>query len=192
YETCEKLAREKELEAVSSSDHADVIAGQGSVALEFLTQVPCLDAILVPVAGGGLSAGIAIAAKANKPDIKVYLVTPKGKKMEECLITGRRPWKGPHRYLNTVADGLRVRQTGNINTPILVALAEKEVFEVDDEAIVAAMRFAFERMKMVIEPSAAAPIAAAFSDKLQAMNPKMVNIGVILSGGNVDIDRLPW
>ncbi|RUS74099.1 hypothetical protein EGW08_018130 [Elysia chlorotica] len=192
YDACDKLQKEKNLEFIPPYDHFDVIAGQGTISLEFLDQVPSLDAILVPISGGGLSSGIAIAAKAIKPDIKVYLVTPRGKKMEECLRSGKRPWHGPPQYLDTIADGIRLQQTGLITTPILTELAEKEVFEVDEEDIVDGMKFAFERMKVVIEAAAGASVAAAFSDRLRAMDPTMTNIGVILCGGNVDINHLPW
>ncbi|GFR98577.1 serine racemase [Elysia marginata] len=129
-ELARKLAIEKDLHYISSSDQTDVIAGQGTTSLEFLEQVPDLDAILVPMAGGGLAAGTAIAAKAINPEIKIYLVTPKGKRVEEYLRTGRRPWHGPYTYLNTVADGLRLEQTGLISSPIFKELAEKQVFEV--------------------------------------------------------------
>ncbi|GFO08981.1 serine racemase [Plakobranchus ocellatus] len=192
YDTCEQLQREKKLEFIPPYDHFDVIAGQGTISVEFLEQVPDLDAILIPISGGGLSSGIAIAAKAIKPNIKIFLVTPKGKKMEECLRTGKRPWDGPPQYLNTIADGIRLQQTGYITTPILTELAEKEVFEMEEQEIIDGMKFAFERMKVVIEAAAGASVAAALSDKLRAMDPLMVNIGVILCGGNVDIEHLPW
>lgn len=192
YDACDKLQNDKNLEFIPPYDHFDVIAGQGTISVEFLDQVPNLDAILVPISGGGLSSGIAIAAKAIKPDIKVFLVTPKGKRMEECLRSGKRPWQGPPQYLDTIADGIRLQQTGYITTPILTELAEKDVFEMEEEDIVQGMKFAFERMKVVIEAAAGASVAAAFSDKLRAMDPKMVNIGVILCGGNVDINHLPW
>ncbi|GFN86853.1 serine racemase, partial [Plakobranchus ocellatus] len=192
YTTCDKLAREKNLECIPSSDHFDVIAGQGTICLEFLEQVPHLDAILIPASGGGMASGIAIAAKAIKPDIRIFIVTPKGKRLEECLRTGIRPWEGPQQYLDTIADGIRLQQTGYITTPILIELAEKEVFEMEEQEIIDGMKFAFERMKVVIEGAAGAAMAAALSDKLRAMDAKMTNIGVILCGGNLDIEHLPW
>ncbi|XP_059144389.1 serine racemase-like isoform X2 [Physella acuta] len=192
YNTCEKIQEEKKAEFIPPYDHVDVIAGQGTIAVEFLEQVPNLDAILVPISGGGMSSGIAIAAKAIKPDIKIFLVTPKGKKLEECLRSGKRPWEGPPKYLDTIADGIRLQQTGQITTPILIDLAEKDVFEMSDEEMVQGMKFSFERMKLVIEAASGAAVGAAFSDKMRRMDSSLRNIGVILCGGNVDIDDLPW
>ncbi|KAH9525448.1 hypothetical protein Btru_001459 [Bulinus truncatus] len=191
YEACEKLQREKKLEFIPPYDHQDVIAGQGTIGLELLEQVPELDAILIPISGGGMSAGIAIAAKSIKPEIKIFLVTPKGKKLEECLKTGERPWKGEPQYLDTIADGIRLQQTGYITTPILVDLVEKDVFEMSDQEMVEGMKFMFERMKLVIEAASGAAVAAAFSQKLKNMDSSIRNVGVILCGGNVDIDDLP-
>ncbi|CAL1544584.1 unnamed protein product [Lymnaea stagnalis] len=192
YEACEKLEKEKNLEFIPPYDHVDVIAGQGTIGLEFLNQVPKLDAIFIPVSGGGMSAGIAIATKAIKPSIKIFLVTPKGKKLEECLRTGTRPWEGPPQYLDTIADGIRLQQTGYITTPILTDLVEKEVFEMSDEEMIEGMKFIFERMKLVIEAASGAAVAAAFSQKFRDMDNSIKNVGVILCGGNVDIDALPW
>ncbi|RUS87871.1 hypothetical protein EGW08_004349 [Elysia chlorotica] len=196
YDTCEKLVREKELLAISSSDHADVIAGQvrdhWTLLLLLQAYIFLLFIILIYIYTFFLCFNGFVSLIVILPLFSVFLATPKGKSLEQCLRTGERPWKGPRQYLNTVADGLRLEQTGYINTPILVALAEKDVFEMGDEEIVAAMKFAFERMKMVVEPSGATPLAAAFSKKFQTMDSKLVNIGVVLSGGNVDIDHLPW
>ncbi|KAK0068917.1 amino acid racemase [Biomphalaria pfeifferi] len=192
YEACDRLEKDKNLVFIPPYDHQDVIAGQGTIGLEFLEQVPQLDAILIPVSGGGMSAGIAIAAKTIKPDIKIFLVTPKGKKLEECLTTGKRPWEGPPQYLETIADGIRLQQTGYITTPILIDLVEKQVFEMSDQEMVEGMKFAFERMKLVIEAASGAAVAAAFSQKMKNMDASIQNVGVILCGGNVDIDDLPW
>ncbi|XP_012943830.1 probable serine racemase [Aplysia californica] len=192
YETCALLQKEKNLEVIPSSDHVDVIAGQGTIATEFLEEVPDLDAILVSVSGGGMAAGVCVAAKSIKPDIKVYLVTPKGKGLEECLRAGQRLWTGPPQYLDTIADGIKLRHCGFITTQILIDLAEKEVFDMDDDDMIAAMKFSFEKMKLVIEPAAGATVAAAFSDKFQKLDSSLENIGVVLCGGNLDIEQLPW
>ncbi|XP_062621082.1 serine racemase-like [Saccostrea cucullata] len=190
--TCDRVSKENNFIIVPPYDHYDVIAGQGTIAVEFLKQVPELDAILVPVSGGGMTSGIAIAAKAIKPDIKVFMVEPEGKMCEECLRAGQRLWPNPPRFLHTIADGIRLQQLGDLTWPIILELVEKEVFSVKDEDIVKAMRFVFERMKLVIEPASGAGVAAVMSDRLAAMDPNMKNIGVILCGGNVDIDHLPW
>ncbi|KAK7474457.1 hypothetical protein BaRGS_00034279 [Batillaria attramentaria] len=191
-ETYERVQKEKGLEFIPPYDHPDVIAGQGTIGLEFMEQVPELDAILVPTSGGGMGSGIAIAAKHIKPDVKVFIVSPKGKMLEECFKTGKRLWPEPPQYLDTLADAIRLQQLGHITFPILTQLAEKEVFEMSDEEMVQGMRFVMQRMKLVVEAASGASVAAAMSEKMKAMDPAMKNIGVILCGGNVDIDHLPW
>ncbi|XP_056006223.1 serine racemase-like [Ostrea edulis] len=190
--TCDRVSKERNFTIVPSSDDYDVIAGQGTIAVEFLKQVPDLDAILVPVSGGGMISGIAIAAKAINPDIKVFMVEPEGKMCEECLRAGERLWPNPPRFLNTIADGIRLQQLGDLTWPIILELVEKDVFSVIDDDIVKAMRFVFERMKLVIEPASGAGVAAVMSERLATMDLGLRNIGVILCGGNVDIDHLPW
>jgi len=187
-----KIQEERNLTFIPPYDHYDVIAGQGTIGLEFLEQVPQLDALLITISGGGMSSGMALAAKSIKPDIKIFLVCPKGKRLQETLESGKRVWEGPPQYLNTIADGIRLQQTGLLTTPILMDLAEKEVFEMSEPEIIEAMKFSFERMKLVVEAAAACGIAAAFSDKLKQMDNSLKNIGVILCGGNLDLENLPF
>ncbi|BFZ19355.1 hypothetical protein BsWGS_22394 [Bradybaena similaris] len=191
-DTCEQVRKEKNLDVIPPFDHPDVIAGQGTVGLEILEQVPDVEAVLVAISGGGLSSGIATAVKALKPSVKIFLVTPKGKNLAECLKTGKRPWEGPPQYLNTIADGIRLQQTGYITTPILIEKAEKDVIEVSDEEIIAGMKFGFERMKLTVEAASGATIAAALSDQFKSLDPSIRKVVVILSGGNVELDNLPW
>ncbi|ESO97770.1 hypothetical protein LOTGIDRAFT_208911 [Lottia gigantea] len=189
---CEKIAAEKKYEMIPPFDHYHVIAGQGTIAVEFLEAVPNLDAILVPISGGGMIAGIAVAAKHIKPNIKVYAVEPEGKILEKSLRAEEMLWPNPPQYLNTIADGIRLQQTGHLTWPFLLQLVEKEVFTVNNEEIIKAMKFVFQRMKLVIEAASGAAVAAAMSDQLQKLDKKIQHIGVILCGGNVDIDKLPW
>lgn len=191
-ETCDKVAEEKGFHYIPPYDHYDVIAGQGTIALEFLEQVPELDAILVPTSGGGMIAGIAIAAKSVKPDIKVFLVEPLGKDVERSLTAGERLWPNPPRFLNTIADGIRLQQLGHVTWPIILELIEKQVFSLTNEEIMQGMKFCFERMKLVIEAASGAGVAAAMSDKMRKMDNSIQHVGVILCGGNTDIDHLPW
>ncbi|KAL3857714.1 hypothetical protein ACJMK2_012356 [Sinanodonta woodiana] len=190
--TCNRVAKERNLSIVPPYDHYDVIAGQGTIAVEFLQQVPDLDAILVPVSGGGMTSGIAIAAKTMKPEIKVFMVEPEGKMAEKCLKAGERLWPNPPRFLNTIADGIRLQQLGHLTWPIILQLVEKEVFSVSDKSIIEGMKFSFEKMKLVIEASSGAAVAAAMSEKMKSMDEGIKNVGVILCGGNVDINHLPW
>ncbi|CAG5129470.1 unnamed protein product [Candidula unifasciata] len=191
-ETCEQVRKEKNLEVIPPFDHPDVIAGQGTLGLELLEQVPDIDAILVGVSGGGLSSGIAVAVKALKPSVKIFLVTPKGKNLAECLKTGKRPWENPPQYLNTIIDAMRLQQSGFLTTPILIEKAEKEVFEMSDEEVIAGMKFGFERLKLTVEAASGATIAAALSDRFRSLDPTIRKVAVILSGGNVEINNLPW
>jgi threonine dehydratase len=168
-------------------DHADVIAGQGTLALELLEQVPDLDAIVAPVGGGGLLSGICVAARGLRPEITLLGAEPAGADdAARSLAEGRLvPQTGP----DTIADGL-LTSLGELTWPIVRDHVET-VFTVTDEEIVAAMRLVFGRVKLVVEPSAAVPVAAALSEAFRA-RPGLARVGVILSGGNVDLDRLPW
>ena len=190
--TCSKVAEETGQIFVPPFDHPNVIAGQGTIGLEFLEQVPSLDAILVPVSGGGMISGIALATKEIKPDIKIYAVEPLGKELEPSLKAEERLWPNPPKYLNTIADGIRFQQVGHLTFPYMCKLLEKEVFTVNDQEISDAMKFSWERMKLVIETASAAGVAAMFTEKMKSLDPNIRNVGVILCGGNVDMDNLPW
>ncbi|XP_052798377.1 probable serine racemase isoform X2 [Mya arenaria] len=187
-ETCAAICSEKNYVYIPSADHYDVMAGQGTIALEFLEQVPMLDAILVAASAGGMVSGIACAAKQLKPEIK----KPFGKDLERCLREGKRLWPEPPQYVDTIAEGIRIQQLGKLAFPIVLSLAEKEVFTTTNAQIVEGMRFAFERMKVVIEGASGAVIAAAMSKRLRRMDGRLRHVGVILCGGNVDIDHIPW
>ncbi|XP_060561650.1 probable serine racemase [Ruditapes philippinarum] len=191
-ETCDRVSQEKGYHFIPPYDHYDVIAGQGTIAVEFLEQVPELDAILVPSSGGGMVAGIAIAAKFIKPDVKVFIVEPQGKDVERCLQAGERLWPNPPRFLNTIADGIRLQQLGHVTWPIILELVEKQVFSLNNDEIIEGMKFCFERMKLVIEAASGAGVAAAMSEKMRNMDDSIQNVGVILCGGNTDINHLPW
>lgn len=162
-----------------------IIAGQGTCALEFVEDVPDLDVIMAPVGGGGLLSGSAIAAKALSPRMRVIAGEPvladdAFRSMQEGRIV-------PSTYPNTIADGLKT-SLGPLTFAIIRDLVER-IVTVSEEEIIAAMRLVWERMKIIIEPSAAVTVAAAFSDRVDLSG---LRVGVILSGGNVDLDRLPW
>ncbi len=168
-------------------NHPDVIAGQGTVALELLEQVPDLDAIVAPVGGGGLIAGIALAARGLRPTLRVVAAEPRGADdAARSKAAGQLlPQTGPH----TIADGL-LTSLGDLTWPVVRDLVER-VIPVSEEEIVAAMRLVWERAKLVIEPSAAVPVAAVLSAEFRA-EPGLRRVGVVLSGGNVNLDHLPW
>ena len=161
-----------------------VIAGQGTAALELLNAHPDLDALVVPVGGGGLAAGTALAMRALAPDCRLYLAEPAG-----AADTARSFASGTldHDFTpDTICDGLR-GTLGAVNFALLRA-ADAQVLTVGDAQVIAAMRLLWTRTKQLVEPSSATVLAAVLA------NPAMFrdrNVGIILSGGNVDLDALP-
>ena len=162
-----------------------VIAGQGTAALELLQEIPDLDVILVPVGGGGLLSGTAIAATELVPGIRVIAGEPEGADDAfRSLAEGRiLPSLDPR----TIADGL-LTALGELTFPVIRDRVER-IVTVSEPGIIAAMRFIWERAKLVIEPSSAVPLAVLWERRIDLAGLK---VGVILSGGNVDLDRLPW
>ena len=191
-DTCERISRDESKVIVPPYDDYDVISGQGTIALEFLEQVPQLDAILVPSSGGGMISGIAIYAKSIKPSIRVFAVVPEGKNLEESLVANQRLWGSESKFLNTKADAIRLQQCGDLTFPIMCELVEKDVFIQSDEKMIEATKFAFERLKIVVELASGASIGAALSEKMKTNYPNLKHIGVVVCGGNIDINHLPW
>jgi threonine dehydratase len=179
----EALAAERGLTVVPPYEHPHVIAGQGTAALELLDETGDLDALVVPVGGGGLMAGSATAAKALHPGIRMIGVEPEaGDDTRRSLEAGRRVTVPvPH----TIADGQALDTPGELTFSVNRRLVDEIALVTDDE-IRAAMRFAFERLKTVTEPSGATPLAALLSGRVERL-PRRV--GVIVSGGNVDAER---
>ena len=164
-------------------DHADVIAGQGTAALELLEEVPDLNAIIAPVGGGGLLSGCAIAAH----DLRTFGAEPLGADdAARSKAAGQLlPQTGP----DTIADGL-LTSLGTLTWPIVRDRVER-IFTVTDDQIRAAMRIVWERMKLIVEPSGAVGLAVALSEEFQSM-PGLGKVGIIFSGGNVNLDKLYW
>ncbi|MEE2685644.1 MAG: pyridoxal-phosphate dependent enzyme [Planctomycetota bacterium] len=163
-----------------------VIAGQGTCALEFLEQAPGLDAIITPVGGGGLVSGVSIACRALAPQVRVLAAEPAGADdAARSMEAGRLiPQEAP----STVADGL-LTSLGDLTWPIIRDHVER-IVRVDEAAIIAAMELFWQRAKLVIEPSSATALAPLLDDSLASLDAERV--GVILSGGNVDLEKLPW
>jgi threonine dehydratase len=164
---------------------ARVIAGQGTATLELLQQVPDLDAVIAPVSGGGLLSGTAIAAKSLRPGIAVYGAEPAAASDAHESLRQRR--RITDMVPATICDGLRAH-LGTLTFPILSAHCDGVLLP-DEAEIVAAMRRLWERLKQVIEPSGAVALAAILRDPDRFRGKR---VGVILSGGNVDLDALPW
>lgn len=162
-----------------------VIAGQGTCALEIIEDLGLPDIILTPVGGGGLLSGTAACAKSISENIRVIAAEPEGANdaFQSFYSGSFVPSVNPL----TIADGL-LTSLGSITYPIIRKLVD-EIYTVSEADIINAMHFVWERMKIVIEPSSAVPVAALFKHKELFKNKK---IAVILSGGNVDLNKLPW
>jgi threonine dehydratase len=162
-----------------------VMAGQGTAALELLEEVPDLDLVLAPVGGGGLISGTAVAAKGSKPGIRVIAVEPEGADDASRSFRANRILGNEHPM--TVADGLR-GQLGE-HTFRTIRKSVDDIVTVSEAAIVQSMRTIWEVMKILVEPSAAVPYAALIERKIDVGGKR---IGIIVSGGNLDLDELPW
>ncbi len=179
-----KIADETGATVVPPYDHPWTIAGQGTVALELLEEVPDLDALVVCIGGGGLMSGCSIAAKALKPEIRIFGVEPEDG--NDTYLSFRSGERVEIQSPQTIADGLRAQKPGAITFPIIQKNVE-DILLVDDSEIRDTMNFLLTRMKIVVEPSGAVPSAAILRHKL----PKTLRkIGAIVSGGNVDLEIL--
>jgi threonine dehydratase/serine racemase len=185
--TARRVVEETGATLIHPFDAPDVIAGQGTAALELLEQARPLDAIVVPVGGGGLVAGTALGAQALEPGIRIFAAEPVG--ADDAARSKREGRLVPQTAPKTIADGL-VTSLGELTWPVLRDRVE-DVITVTDEETVAAMRLAWERGKLLIEPSAAVAVAAVLREDFRG-RPGLGRIGVILTGGNVDLERLPW
>ena len=165
--------------------HLDVIEGQATCALEIFSEQPDLHAIITPVGGGGLLSGTALASHYLSPGIKVYAGEPLG--ADDAFRSVRAGKIQPVGIPNTIADGL-LTSLGEMNFEIIKQHVE-DIFTVTEEEIIHAMRLVYERMKIVIEASSAVPLAAVLANK-EVFETKKV--GLVLSGGNVDLRKLPF
>src|SRR5207302_6505147 len=174
-ETANKLVAETGATLIPPFDHPDVIAGQGTAALELLEDVPDLDAIITPVGGGGLLSGCCVAARELTPRIRVLGADPAGAD-DAARSKAAGTWI-PQTAPNTIADGL-LTSTGQLTWPIIRDLVER-VFTVTEDQIKAAMRLVWERMKLLIEPSAAVGVAVVLSDEFREL-AGIRKVGVVL------------
>ena len=176
----ESIARETGATVVPPYDDPHIIAGQGTVALELIDDAGALDALLAPLGGGGLLAGSALAATALAPGIAVYGVEPAAG--DDWVQSWQRGKIVSIPVPQTIADGQQTQAPGTLTWPIVRSLCAGVVTVTDDE-IRDAMKFAFERLKLVVEPSGACALAALLTGKIDA---RAKRVGVIVSGGNVD------
>jgi threonine dehydratase len=183
--TLAKVVEETGSTGIHPYNDERVIAGQGTATLELLEDVPDLDVIIAPVGGGGLLSGTAVAATELKPDIRVIGAEPEMaddayRSMQAGeIITAVNP--------KSIADGL-LTSLGTLTFPIIQSRVE-QIVTVSESGIIESTKFVWERAKIVIEPSAAVAVAALWERKVDLSGLK---VGVILSGGNVDLEKLPW
>ena len=180
-----RIVEETGAELIPSYNDPRIIAGQGTAAVELLEEAGDLDVILTPLGGGGLLAGTLIAAKALRPQVRVIGCEP------ALADDAYRSWKAGQiiqsTYPHTVADGLRT-SLGELTFAVIRELVD-DIVLVTEEEIISAMRLVWERMKILIEPSSAVPLAAALGDQVETAGTR---VGIILSGGNVSLDHLPF
>jgi threo-3-hydroxy-L-aspartate ammonia-lyase len=178
------LAAERGMTLIPPYNHAAVMAGQGTAALELIEEVGSLDILLVCMGGGGLTAGCAVAAKHLLPKCDVYGVEPlEGNDFQQSFRTGQIVKIDTPR---TIADGAQTQAAGPLTFAVCSALL-KDVLTVDDQSLVKTMRFFAERMKMVIEPTGGlAASAALWGDSESRLDVRGKRVGIIVSGGNVD------
>jgi threonine dehydratase len=183
---CAKIAAETGAVLVHPFDDYAVMAGQGTATLELLEQAGALDVVLCPVGGGGLLCGTAVAAKGTQPGVRVIGVEPAAADDLAQSFRAKKPIAIAH--ADTIADGLRTNVTGQRNLPLILQHVD-DIVTVSEDAIVDAMRTLWENLKIVVEPSAAVPFAAIQSGRVDVRGQR---VGVILTGGNVELGTLPW
>lgn len=162
-----------------------IIAGQGTAALELLEDTCNLDAVLTPIGGGGLTSGTALAVRALSPHTRMIAVEPEG--ADDAYRSFQAGHIIPSVHPHTIADGL-LTSLGD-KTFAVIRDCVDEILTVSEDAIVGAMRLIWERMKIIVEPSSAVPLAALLNKRFDICGKR---VSVILSGGNVDLEELPW
>ena len=183
-EKAKELVREQGLTYVHPFDDAQLIAGQGTLGLEIVQDWPAVDAIVVPIGGGGLISGVSMAAKSFNPAIKVIGVeSSDGPAMRESLDAGALQTID----CRTVIDGLRVRRVGELNFSVVQRYVD-DIVTLPDREIFDAMLWTWERCKLVVEGAAAAPVAALLHGLVKL--PEGSRVAAVLSGGNVNLDQL--
>ena len=182
---CARLITETGAALIHPFNDFRVMSGQGTAALELLEDHPDLDLILCPVGGGGLLCGTAVAAKSLHPNIRIIATEPAG--ADDAARSFRAGQIVPAPKVDTIADGLRTT-LGENNFPLIQRHVD-EVVTVSEAGILTAMRRLWDELKIIVEPSAAVPLAAILDNRVSVAG---LRTGIILSGGNVDLDALPF
>jgi threonine dehydratase len=184
-QTLAKVVEETGAVAIHPYNDYRIIAGQATAALELLEDVGDLDVIMTPIGGGGLACGTALYVKYTNPKTKVVAAEPMG--ADDAYRSFHSGMLIPSENPETIADGL-LTSLGDKTFPIVTEYLD-DIVTVSEEGIIRAMRCIWERMKIVVEPSAVVPLGALLTNRLEA---KEKRVGIILSGGNVDLNRPPW
>ena len=186
-ETLEKIAEKTGAYIVHPFNEPKVIAGQGTCAMEMIEDIGDLDAICAPVGGGGLMSGTCIAARSMLPNVRLFGAEPKG--ADDAYQSLKKGKLIPQNNPKTICDGL-LTSMGENTWNILKDHLE-DIITVSDEEVVTAMKLIWERMKIIIEPSCATPLAAVLTPEFRELE-NIETIGIILTGGNVDLSKLPF
>lgn len=184
YAYARQYAAERGASFVHAFDDAAVIAGQGTIGIEIVDESPGVDTIVVPIGGGGLIAGVALAAKAANPAIRIVGVQPES--AHSAYLSRRSGRRLAIAAPATIADGLAVKSPGELPWAMMQTYVD-DIVTVSDDAIVQAMRLLLERAKLLVEGAGAAPLAALLGGKLEAAGRQTA---LVVSGGNVDLSRL--
>jgi threonine dehydratase len=182
---CAEVIKKTGATLIHSFESEDVMAGQGTATVELLEDIADLDLVMCPVGGGGLLSGTAVAAKSMRPKIKVIAAEPENVDDAARSFRAGRLIQTEKKF--TIADGLRTN-VGPPNFAIIQRYVD-DIVTVSEEAIISAMRTIWETMKIIVEPSAAVPYAAIMAGRIDIADKR---VGIILTGGNVDLDALPW
>jgi threonine dehydratase len=185
--TLEKITEKTGAEVIHPFNNSNVIAGQGTVALEMIEDLGNLDAIIAPIGGGGLMSGTCITTRSLLPNAKLFGAEPKG--ADDAYRSLKEGKILPQESPNTICDGLLTslgENTWNILKDHLNA-----IYTVSDDEVIKAMKLIWERMKIIIEPSCATPVAVVMSPEFRELKG-IEKIGIILTGGNIDLSKIPF
>jgi len=183
--TVAKVIKQTGAKLIHPYDNPDIIAGQGTAAKELIWEIGNLDIVVAPVGGGGLLSGTAIATKSIFPETIVYGAEPE--LANDAQLSFHSKTLIPSNYPNTIADGLRT-SLSELTLSIILKYVD-DIMTAKEETIIKAMQIIWQRMKIIVEPSAAVPLAIILD------NPELFekkSVGIIISGGNVDFDNLPF
>lgn len=184
-ETLNKVIEEKGSTFIHPYDNYDIICGQATASMELIREIGNLNIVMTPVGGGGLLAGTASFVKSFSTNTEVYAAEPAG--ADDAYKSFKKGEIVPSKNPNTICDGL-LTSLGELNFFIIQKLVD-DILTVEDDIIIKAMKLIWERMKVIVEPSAAVPLAVILQHPNKFKGKK---VGIILSGGNVDLDNLPW